>query len=97
MIVFCLTGPEKLKLMSSVDLSAMLPEEAPSRVATMQSLWLELLQINKLLGKTQTQEHDILQFEAMAKAWVDKLCTIYQKSRVTPYIHAMHSHVGQFL
>ena len=94
---FCLTGPEKLKLMSSVDLSVVLPEEAPSKVGTMQSLWLELLQINKLLGKTQTQEHDILQFEAMAKAWVDKFCTIYQKSRVTPYIHAMHSHVGQFL
>ena len=57
---FCLTEPEKLKLMSSMDLSAMLPEEAPTKVATMQSLWLELLQINKLLGKPQTHEQDIL-------------------------------------
>ena len=59
--------------------------------------WLELLQINKLLGKPQAHEQDILQFEAMAKAWVDRFCTIYQKAKVTPYIHAMHSHVGQFL
>ena len=75
----------------------MLPEEAPTKMATMQSLWLELLQINKLLGKPRTHEQDILQFEAMAKAWVDRFCTIYQKAKVTLYIHAMHSHVGQFL
>ena len=75
----------------------MLPEEAPSKVATVQSLWLELLAINKLLGTPQTDEHDILQFKAKAKAWVDKFCTIYKKTKVTPYIHAMHCHVGQFL
>ena len=75
----------------------MLPKEAPTKVATMQSLWLELLQINKLLRKPQAHEQYILQFEAMAKAWVDRFCTIYQKAKVTPYIHAMHSHVGQFL
>ena len=83
--------------MSSVDLSVLLPKEAPSKVATMQSLWLELLHINRLLGKPQLDHSGILQFEAMAKAWVVKFCTIYQKARVTPYIHAMHSHVEQFL
>ena len=35
---FCLTEPERLKLMSSMDLSAMLPEEAPTKVATKQSV-----------------------------------------------------------
>ena len=83
--------------MSNIDLSLMLPTEAPSKVATMQSLWLELLRINELLGKPQLDESGILEFEAMAKAWVVKFCTVYQKTKVTPYIHAMHSHVGQFL
>ena len=76
----------------------MLPTEDSSKVAAMQSLWLELLRINELLGKPQLEsESGIREFEAMAKAWVVKFCTIYQKARVTPYIHAMHSHVGQFL
>ena len=84
--------------MSNIDLSVMLPTEDSSKVAAMQSLWLELLRINELLGKPQLEsESGIREFEAMAKAWVVKFCTIYQKARVTPYIHAMHSHVGQFL
>ena len=84
--------------MSNIDLSVMLPTEDSSKVAALQSLWLELLRINELLGKPQLErESGILEFEAMAKAWVVKFCTIYQKARVTPYIHAMHSHVGQFL
>lgn len=71
------TGSEKLKLMSSVDLSILLPNESLSKLATMQSLWLELLQINKLLGKPVLEDCDILEFESTAKAWVVMFCTIY--------------------
>ena len=54
--------------MYSVDLSVLLPKEAPSEVATMQSLWLEHLHLNRLLEKPQLDHGGILQFEAMAKA-----------------------------
>ena len=83
--------------MSNINLLVMLPTEPSSKVAAIQSLWLELLRINELLGKPQLDESGILEFETMAKSWVEKFCSIYQKKKVTPYIHAMHSHVGQFL
>ena len=83
--------------MYSVDLSVLLPKDALSKAATMQFLWLELLHINRLFGKPHLDHSGILQFEAMAKASVVKFCTICEKARVTPYIHAMHNHVGQFL
>ena len=90
-------GPEKLKLMSSIDISMLLPHESPSKVSTMQYLWLELLWINNLLGKPLLEEGDIEEFESASKTWVDRFLSVYLKLQVTPYIHAMHSHVGQFL
>ena len=83
--------------MSSIDISMLLPHESPSKVSTMQYLWLELLRINNLLGKPLLEEGDIEEFESASKTWVDRFLSVYLKLQVTPYIHAMHSHVGQFL
>ena len=63
----------------------------------MQSLWLELLRINKLLGKPELKDRNVLEFDSTAKTWVVKFTTIYLKKKVTPYIHAIHSYVNQFL
>ena len=91
------TGPEKLKLFSNVDMSALLPNKDVSEVDSIQALWLTFIDLHKILLKPSLQESEISAFEVAAKGWVEHFCTIYQKKRVTPYIHALQSHVGQFL
>ena len=92
-------GPEKLKLLLAIDVSALLPNENLSKVSAIQSLWVQLLTVNRILGKPSSEidESVLAHFEDMAKEWVVTVCTVYQQKRVTPYIHAMHSHVGQFI
>ena len=46
---------------------------------------------------SKIDESVLVHFEDMAKEWVVTFYTVYQQKRVTPYIHAMHSHVGQFI
>ena len=62
--------------------SLLLLSKPTSKVVTMQSLWLELLHINQLLGKPVLNDHDITEFESTVKAWVEKFCSIYQKRKV---------------
>ena len=40
---------------------------------------------------------DVEAYEREARDWVDSFCHIYHRDRVTPYIHCMYAHVGQFL
>ena len=76
----------------------MLSTEASSKVATMQSLWLELLQINELLGKPQLDGSGIDKFEAMASMCGQNLhCLPAEQGDSEHSCNAMHSHVGQFL
>ena len=91
------TVPEKLKLFSNVYMSALLPNKDISKVDSSYALWLAFLDLHKILSKPSFQELEISAFEVAAKGWVEHFCTIYQKKCVTPYIHALRSHVGQFL
>lgn len=75
-------------------MSHLLPDAPASEVATIQSLWLGLHSLVELLSLPATNPED---FEARAKGWVDRFVSIYDQSSVTPYMHAMLSHVGQFL
>jgi hypothetical protein len=97
--MYVCAGPEKLKLFAEVDISVLLPGEPASVVATIQSLWVQLLDINRSLSLPpgETTPATVTSFEERAKAWVDLFCQVYQINKVTPYIHAMHAHVGQFL
>ena len=95
--VLLYTGPEKLKLFSNVDVSALLPSKDASEVDSIQALWLKFLDLHNMLSKSSLQESEISAFEVAAKGWVEHFCAMYQKKPVTPYIHALHSHVGQFL
>ena len=89
------TGPEKLVLFSKIDIPNLLPNVNPTKTATIQSLWCHFLEVNRLL--CGTKELDLSVLETKCKKWVDTFVSIYQTKRVTPYIHALHSHVSQFL
>ena len=94
-----LTGPEKLKLFDHINITQLLPTADSSLTTTMQKLWKEVLEINRLLNKRpeNISELDKDEFEGLARQWVIKYLTLYQTKEVTPYIHAMLCHVGEFL
>ncbi len=95
-----LTGPEKLKLFAKINLQELLSPLLPEHeTAKIQTLWTELLQLNQMFSKRpeEVTEAEIVKFESESREWVRKFIQIYQARNVTPYIHAMFNHVGQFM
>ena len=89
-----LTGPEKLKVLSNIDIQCLLPSLPNSEAQRIQTLWTELLQINKLSRPAdKLSTADIASFEIQARDWVRK----FTSQNVTPYIHAMANHVSEFM
>ena len=70
-----------------------------SYIVTIQVLWTSLVELNKSFSKPpgQISSADIEAFEAQAKQWVSNFIDVYQTKNVTPYIHAMFNHVGEFM
>ena len=52
-----LTGPEKLKVLSKIDIKTLLPLYPPSETARIQNLWKELLDINRTLSTLKMSSH----------------------------------------
>ena len=94
-----LTGPEKLKMASRIKIRELLPNAGADVCWKIQTLWDDLLELNMLFSK-QTDEitEDIIsEYERKSREWVGKILDVYQRRYVTPYIHAMACHVGQFM
>ena len=91
-----LTGPEKLKLFSSINIAETFPEMPQSD--KIQALWQQLLEINRSLS---VRPQDVTptpfkSFEDKAKDFVRAFVEIYPSRHVTPYMHCMMAHVGEF-
>lgn len=94
-----LTGPEKLKLFANVNIQELLPSLPESETIQIQVLWTELLQLNEMFSRRPEEitESTIKLFEERSREWVTKFTKVYLAKSVTPYIHAMFNHVGQFM
>lgn len=94
-----LTGTEKLKLFQNIRVANLLPNISTEEHERIQHLWDELLCLNAIFSKRpgDVTEEDIDNFETRSKDWVDKFLELYHEYEVTPYIHAMYCHVGQFM
>ena len=94
-----LTGPEKLKLLSNINIQSLLPSIPPSEGGRIQTLWTDLLQINTFLSKPEDALTltDIDAFAIQARGWVHRFTDVYHANNVTPYIHAMANHVSEFM
>ena len=94
-----LTGPERLKVFKHFDVQQLLPKEDPAECARKQVLWNELLELHITFSKRpeDVTPADIHLFELKSKAWVRKFTQVYHSERVTPYIHAMANHTGEFM
>ena len=93
------TGPEKLKVFKHINIQQLLPTSPESRIIKIQVLWTELLELNTMFSKgpEAITDADINDFETRSREWVDKFIHEYQTKNVTPYIHAMSNHVGEFM
>lgn len=65
----------------------------------MQELWDKVLEVNTLLSvrPEDVSKEVIEKYEQFCRIWGLKHLDLYHKKEVTPYIHAMICHVGEFM
>jgi len=88
-----LTGPEKLRLFSKINISVLFPT-IPNSV-NIQILWTDFLQMYKSLISVTPVNHE--EFQKDAVKWHRLFITVYQSKNVTPYTHLLSSHISEFI
>ena len=73
-----LTGPEKLKVIASIDVPVLLSKKPISETQKIQALWCSFHVLNKRLTKRPEEmtENDYQDFGAAAKLWVGDFLNI---------------------
>lgn len=90
-----LQGPEKIKLMKSINVPYLLPSyQYKDKV---QSIWETFWLLNKKLRADVWTEQDIQIYEKELKAWLSQFLEVYPAKNVTPYMHVFVMHVPQML
>ena len=92
-----LTGPEKLKVFSNINLVDLFPDLVDNELV--QQLWNDFLTVHKLFSAKPsviTVDH-IRSFEIQSKLFVDSFVHLYPAKHVTPYMHCMMHHVAEFM
>lgn len=94
-----LTGPEKNKVFANICIPTLLPNLAEATTSSIQWLWTELLELNKVFSKCakELNDDDIRTFEERARQWGRDFLLTYHSNNITPYIHAMMNHVSEFM
>ena len=90
-----LTGPEKLTVMQNIDFPSLLPGD--QNIEKLQQLWSEFMEIIGDLKLDYKTDESIVQLEEKIKGWFKIFLSLYQAKDVTPYMHALYSHVPEFL
>ena len=92
-----LTGPEKLKLFQKLNIPETFPEIPDSE--DVQALWNKLLDINHLLSvrPEDLTTEKVSEFESQSKEFIRAFTELYPAKHVTPYMHCMMQHVGEFM
>ena len=92
-----LTGPEKLVVFQKLNIAETFPE-IPN-AADVHALWKMLLDINTLLSirPEDITDEKISEFQSKSKEFVRSFTNIYPAKHVTPYMHCMMQHVGEFM
>ena len=77
----------------------MLPRFSPEVCQQIEHPWQELLSLNSTVSKPAAELSDecIAEFVRRARKGGEKFMAVYQRKNITPYIHAMINHVGEFM
>ena len=90
-----LTGPEKYKLFRNIDLTNLFP--TLPNVEVVQRIWAQFLLLNESIRSEALSSAEISAFASDAKSWLQLFLQVYQTKCVTPYMHALVSHMPEFL
>ena len=92
-----LTGPEKLTVFSKINIAETFPEIPQS--SDVHTLWKQLLDINTLLSirPEEITSEKIADFRSRSITFVQMFTQIYPAKHVTPYMHCIMQHVGEFM
>ena len=89
-----LTGPEKVKLFKQINISYLLPNNQHSHI--IQDIWDEFS--STIMDLKQNMDFtEVPEFKSKVDHWMQKFLVVYQTKDVTPYMHALVSHVPEFL
>ncbi len=91
-----LTGPQ---LFRNISIAELLPKLTHDEVVRIQVLWTKLLEIHQYLSKRPEEitSTDIDNYTELSRQWVANVIDVYHIEAVTPYIHAMAQHGGEFV
>ena len=90
-----LNGTEKYKFFKLVNLPSLFPELP--QVTLVQEIWVKFMSLNKCIKSEKLSSEQILKLADDAKQWVHLFLQVYQTKHVTPYMHALVSHLPEFL
>ena len=89
-----LSGPERITLFHRCDLRSLIPSFP--QVHKIAELWADFFDIYRDLRNIFLPS-EIGPFTQKLKAWTEDFVFLYEKSQVTPYMHALWAHVPDFL
>ena len=80
-------------------MQSLLPKIPSNICCDIQHLWDELVSLNTIASKSATDitTQCISEFESRARQWGEDFLSVYRRKHLTPYIHALMNHVGEFL
>ena len=87
-----LVGPEKIKLFEVFNLKEIFPEH--DKLESLQKLWDDFYDIINAVKRVKIEHSDV---KRRTQEWLDLFLTIYNKTTVTPYIHAFVAHLHEFV
>ena len=90
-----LTGPEKLKLFNTIDISTLFTNLTNPKDT--QKLWVDFISIYNTLCLESITKDQIKMFKIAVENWLKLFIKLYQTKNVTPYIHILSCHVHEFL
>ena len=88
-----LTGPEKVRLFKSINISTLFPDLRKSK--ELGQLWSNFYPV--IIAINTEEVHDTAEIDAKIKNWMNLFLSVYQTKDVTPYLHAFAMHVVEFL
>ena len=86
-----LTGPEKLRLFSHIDIPFLLPQEDDKHI--IQQIWVDFFTIYKKITNWQAT----VEVRDDIRKWMSLFLSVYVTKHITPYMHAFLYHVPEFL
>ena len=91
-----LTGPEKYKVFSKIQIPELFPSLPQAK--KVQDIWSGFSAINEYLKSSEDFDSErIKSFSRDVKNWLNLFLSVYRAKHVTPYIHLLVHHIPEFL